>query len=85
MAQELSKMGARLEIEEDRITVHPCRLHSPREVLCSHNDHRIVMSLCVLLTLVGGVIDGAEAVSKSMPDFFDKLQQIGVSVEYETV
>lgn len=85
MAEELAKLGASLEIEDDRITVYPCELHSPSEVLCSHNDHRIVMSLCVLLTLVGGVIDGAEAVSKSMPDFFEKMQELGVSVEYETV
>ncbi|MBQ2863594.1 MAG: 3-phosphoshikimate 1-carboxyvinyltransferase [Clostridia bacterium] len=85
MAEELSKMGAHLEIEEDRITVRKGVLHSPSEVLCSHNDHRIVMSLSVLLTLVGGRIDGAEAVSKSMPDFFDRMQELGVSVEYETV
>jgi len=43
------------------------------------------MSLCVLLTLVGGTVDGAEAVNKSMPDFFEKIQQLGVKVRYESV
>ena len=65
--------------------VYPVDFHAPSEVLNGHNDHRIVMSLCVLLMLSGGSIDGIEAVNKSMPDFFEKLQQLGVDVSYETV
>ena len=33
------------------------------------------------MTLTGGVIEGAEAVSKSFPDFFDKLQALGIEVK----
>jgi 5-enolpyruvylshikimate-3-phosphate synthase len=36
------------------------------------------MSLAVLLTLTGGTIDGAEAVSKSFPAFFDSLSSLGI-------
>ena len=36
------------------------------------------MALAVLLTVTGGTIAGAEAVSKSFPDFFDKLQSLGI-------
>ena len=85
MAQELKKFGVSVNVEEDTITVEPTSFHKPDEILCGHNDHRIVMSLSILLTLVGGSIDGAEAVNKSMPDFFEKLEQTGVEIEYETV
>ena len=84
MAEELRKFGVSVLVEDNRITVTPTAFHSPDGVLCGHNDHRIVMSLCVLLTLVGGTIDGAEAVRKSMPDFFDVLERLGVVIRCET-
>jgi 5-enolpyruvylshikimate-3-phosphate synthase len=34
------------------------------------------MACAVLLTLVGGEIEGAEAVKKSFPDFFDLLKTL---------
>ena len=43
------------------------------------------MALSVLLTLTGGEIDGAEAISKSYPAFFDDLIKLGIKIEgYET-
>ena len=39
------------------------------------------MSEAVLLTVTGGIIEGAEAVSKSFPNFFDKLASLGIEVE----
>ena len=85
MAAELRKFGVAVDIEEDRITVTPIAFHRPDAVLWGHNDHRIVMSLCVLLTLVGGTIDGAEAVNKSMPEFWDKMKELGVAIQNETL
>ena len=85
MAEELNKFGVSVKVDDDTIGVYPVDFHKPDEVLKGHNDHRIVMSLCVLLMLTGGTIDGVEAVIKSMPDFFEKLQQLGVDFKYETV
>ena len=81
MATELKKFGVSVRIENDTIVVYPAQFHAPDEVLYGHNDHRIVMSLAILLTKTGGIIDGAEAVKKSMPDFFEKLKQLGAKVE----
>lgn len=81
MAQELKKFGTSVRIEDDTIVVYPAQFHAPSEVLCGHNDHRIVMALSILLTKTGGVIEGAEAVKKSMPDFFEKIIQLGAEVE----
>ncbi|MBQ1229049.1 MAG: 3-phosphoshikimate 1-carboxyvinyltransferase, partial [Firmicutes bacterium] len=69
--------------KEDEIEVYPGGLRAPEDPLYGYNDHRIVMSEAVLMTITGGTIEGAEAVSKSFPDFFDKLREIGIEVKEE--
>lgn len=81
MADELKKFGVSVKIEEDSVLVYPISFKAPTKALYGHNDHRIVMSLAILLTITGGVIEGAEAVNKSMPDFFDKIKSVGAEVE----
>ena len=80
MAEELKKFGAAVSVYEDSVVIYPKEFHAPSGVLFGHNDHRIVMALSILLTLVGGEIDGAEAVSKSYPGFFDDLRTLGIEV-----
>ncbi len=80
MAQELRKFGTIVSVNEDDIIVFPKEFHRPTEVLRGHNDHRIVMALSVLCTACGGEIEGAEAVNKSFPDFFEKLASVGIDV-----
>lgn len=85
MAEELSKFGVSVTVYDDKVVVYPVNFHAPDEVLCGHNDHRIVMALSVLLTLTGGEIDGAEAVSKSYPTFFEDIINLGIKIEgYES-
>ena len=81
MAEELEKLGVKVAVEENTITVDPSGIHAPNEALDGHNDHRIVMSLAVLLTQFGGKINGAQAVSKSMPQFFTMLNSLGIETE----
>lgn len=81
MAEELSKFGVCVNLTENTALVKGGKLKAPTEPLSSHNDHRIVMALSVLLTKVGGTIYGAQAVNKSYPDFFDCLRNLGVKVE----
>ncbi len=81
MQEELSKLGANITVEENRIIVKKSELHSPVVKLCSHNDHRIAMSLAVIATVYGGEIEGAEAVKKSLPDFFNTLKELGVKLK----
>ena len=49
-------------------------------IIDSHNDHRIAMALSLLLSIVGGKIKNAEAVSKSYPNFYKDLNRLGVDV-----
>jgi 3-phosphoshikimate 1-carboxyvinyltransferase len=87
MAEELAKFGAELEVIDSMdggtVTVLPRKLHAPIEPLYSHNDHRIAMSMAILCCHFGGEITGAEAVSKSMPDFFDVLASLGAKLQTE--
>ena len=83
MTEELSKFGASLTVSENEVTVEKATLHEPSELLSGHNDHRIVMSLATLATIYGGRIEGAEAVAKSYPEYFDDLSALGIAVEIE--
>ena len=77
MASELSKFGVSVTVHEDSIVVYPLSFHAPTEVLCGHNDHRIVMALSTLLCFTGGEIEGAEAVRKSLPEYFKMMKSLG--------
>lgn len=81
MTRVLRKFGVQVTMEENRITIGAGGIKAPEEPLDGFNDHRIVMSEAVLLTLTGGIIEGAEAVTKSFPDFFEKLTSLGIEVE----
>ena len=80
MAEELRKFGVTVTVNEDDIVVFPKEFHRPITTLDGHNDHRVVMALAILCTIFGGEIEGAEAVNKSFPDFFEKLQSVGIDV-----
>ena len=43
----------------------------------------IAMAMSVLCAKTGGMIRGAEAVSKSFPDYFEILKSAGIKVEIE--
>ncbi len=81
MAEELAKFGVAVTIGENAIEVGG-GLKAPMEILQGHNDHRIVMSLAVLCTRTGGTVDGAEAVRKSFPGFWDAMRALGARVSF---
>lgn len=84
MAAELKKCGVEVTLSENEINVSGGAT-APREMICGHNDHRIVMSMAVLCSKFGGVVDGAEAVAKSYPAFFEKMKELGTEVDiFET-
>ena len=81
MKQELVKFGIPVTVSENSVKVEKAPLKAPSSPLCSHNDHRIVMSLALLCSVTGGEITGAEAVRKSYPDFFEKIKSLGIVVK----
>jgi len=81
MKRELEKCGVHLQISENEILVPKGVLHPPVQPIDSHNDHRIVMAMSVLLSRLGGTVEGAEAVRKSFPDFFEQIKLLGIEVK----
>lgn len=79
MQKELKKFGVKVEIEDNKISVSG-GIKPPTETLCSHNDHRIVMALSLLCSYLGGKIEGAEAVAKSWPTYFEAIRKLGVEI-----
>ena len=83
MAQCLERFGIGCEIEDNSLTVLPGKLRASSAPVSSHNDHRIVMALTLLMSVTGGEILSAQVVRKSYPDFFEQLRAIGLEAEYE--
>ena len=81
MKGELKKFGIEVLVEENSVKIIGGELKKPNEPICSHNDHRIVMALSLLLSKTGGEIEGAQAVSKSYPDFFEVIKKLGIEME----
>lgn len=77
LQQEFAKLGVVIDIQDDKMIikggnkVNAATLHS-------HNDHRIAMAGAVLALKAEGdvTIDGAEAVNKSYPDFYNDLAKL---------
>lgn len=80
MVKELSKFGVRADVYENSVRIYASELKKPTEPLFAHNDHRIAMTLTILSTVTGGVINDAQAVNKSFPDFFEKLSLLEIKV-----
>lgn len=78
MADCLARLGAKTQEEEEELIVTGGKLAGGCEV-SGYNDHRIVMSMAVaaLSCEEPVIIRGAEAISKSYPDFFDEFRRLG--------
>ena len=83
LKKELEKFNVDVIDLGNEVIIKNDNIKAPYVALDGHNDHRLVMALSVMLTRYGGVINGAEAINKSYPDFFDDLIKLGIEVKYE--
>ena len=81
MAEELTKMGAKVEELPDGLIVHQSRM-SPCPV-SGHGDHRIVMALSLAAMAFDEptTIDTAEAMSVTFPNYVDLMTSLGARME----
>lgn len=77
---ELSKMGIQTESTEDTLTIYG---GNPQPaVIDTYNDHRMAMSFALAGTKLSGIeINDPEVVKKTFPTFWDRLAQVGVTIE----
>jgi 3-phosphoshikimate 1-carboxyvinyltransferase len=76
LAVELARLGARVEVRPDGLTIHPPAAIQPAEIE-TYDDHRMALSFAVAgLAAEGIVIRNAGCVSKSYPEYFEVLNQL---------
>lgn len=83
MQMELEKLGINISSTSDSITIESGSEIKEVDYLYSHNDHRILMSLCILATTLKTptLIKNIECVKKSYPNFFEDLEKVNVKLE----
>ena len=75
----LERMGIEVVETEDRLLITGGTPHGA--VIDSHDDHRIAMAFGLLGSVAGDtVIDGAECVAKTWPEFWEVFAEIGGKV-----
>ena len=74
---EFEKLGVLIELLDDEMRIHGVNSIIGNDVY-SHNDHRIAMCLAIvgLFSMNGVMIENAEAVVKSHPDFWKDLESV---------
>lgn len=83
MADELKKMGASVTEHEDELVIHGDESEVTGATVQGHDDHRIIMALALAGLVAEGetVVEGAEHVDVSFPDFFEVLYDLGATIE----
>ncbi len=75
LSAELAKVGGIVDESEDGISIIPSSLHGTE--IKTYNDHRMAMSFSIIGLKVPGIkIRNPECVTKSFPDFFERLRDL---------
>lgn len=80
---ELTKLGATISVTQDSLTLIATKECIPNVAIATYNDHRMAMAFAPLAIKVPIIIENAEVVSKSYPDFWDDLRTIGLQCQDE--
>jgi 3-phosphoshikimate 1-carboxyvinyltransferase len=81
LENEFDKMGVTIDLKGDEMIIHGGGIVKGADVH-SHHDHRIAMACAVAALKADSemVIDEAQAVKKSYPDFYEDLKKLGADV-----
>lgn len=74
---ELTKLGANISVTNESLTLLPSPTINPNIKIATYNDHRMAMAFAPLALNVPIIIENAEVVSKSYPDFWEDLKSLG--------
>ena len=74
---ELTKLGATISVTQDSLTLEATKHINSNTSIATYNDHRMAMAFAPLALKVPILIENAEVVSKSYPDFWEDLKKIG--------
>ena len=77
---ELTKLGANIFVTNESLTLEPSTDVTSNVKIATYNDHRMAMAFAPLALKVPIIIENAEVVSKSFPDFWNDLKSIGFQI-----
>ena len=77
---ELTKLGANITITNDSLTLEPSGKINHNIKIATYNDHRMAMAFAPLALKVPILIENAEVVSKSYPDFWEDMKKLGFTI-----
>ncbi|KRB53847.1 3-phosphoshikimate 1-carboxyvinyltransferase [Flavobacterium sp. Root186] len=77
---ELTKLGANISVTNDSLTLKPSSTINQGVHIATYNDHRMAMAFAPLAIKVPIIIDDAEVVSKSYPDFWNDLKALNFQI-----
>lgn len=77
---ELTKLGANISVTNDSLTLVKSDEIKHNIHIATYNDHRMAMAFAPLAIKVPIIIDDAEVVSKSYPDFWNDLKALNFQV-----
>ncbi len=81
LQEEFGKMGVAITLQDDLMIIDGGKGLKGAEVSSCH-DHRIAMACAVASLKAEGetIIDGAEAINKSYPDFYEHIKYLGANI-----
>ena len=74
---EMTKLGATISVTNESLTLLPSPTINHNIKIATYNDHRMAMAFAPLALKVPIIIENAEVVSKSYPDFWTDLNSLG--------
>lgn len=74
---EMTKLGANISVTNDSLTLVPTEKINHNVTIATYNDHRMAMAFAPLALKVPIIIENAEVVSKSYPDFWEDMKKLG--------
>ena len=77
MHAELSKFGAKVQVTDRSLLLEPSNGLKSEVAVDTYNDHRMAMAFAPLALKTSFVVNDAEVVSKSYPDFWEDLKKLG--------
>lgn len=77
---EMTKLGANIKVTNDSLTLAASNHINSNVSIATYNDHRMAMAFAPLALKVPIIIDNAEVVSKSYPDFWEDLKTLGFKI-----
>jgi 3-phosphoshikimate 1-carboxyvinyltransferase len=82
LQEEFGKMGVNIDLQDDLMIIEGL-IQLKSAITHSRHDHRIAMACAVAALRADGsvVIEEAEAINKSYPDFYDDIRSLGAVVK----